>query len=80
MLTNRSRSFHKTSVIETGFSDHHNMIRSSFRTHFERVKSKKLEYRNFKKFDQSKFLFKLNQELLKGKMYKNQDDMSTAFT
>ena len=29
-LTNRPRSFHKTSIIETGFSDHHNIILSFF--------------------------------------------------
>ena len=80
MLTNRPRSFHKTSIIETGFSDHHNMIPSFFRTHFERLKSKKIEYRNYKKFYQSNFLFELDQELLKGKMYETQNDMFTTFT
>ena len=54
MLTNRPRGFHKTSIIETGFSDHHNMILSFCQTHFERLKSKKLEDRNYKKFDKSK--------------------------
>ena len=44
---------YKTSIIETGFSAHHNMILSFFRTHFERLKSKKLEYRNYNKFDRS---------------------------
>ena len=29
-LTNRPRSLYKTSIIETGFSDHHNMILSFF--------------------------------------------------
>ena len=43
MLTNRPKSFHKTSIIETGFSDQGNMIPSFFRTNFERLKSKKLE-------------------------------------
>ena len=80
MLTNRPRSFHKTSIIETGFSDHHNMISSFFRTHFERLKSKKIEYINYKKFYQSNFLFELDQELLKGKMYETQNDMFTTFT
>ena len=41
MLTSRPRSFHKTSIVETGFSDHHNMILSFFRTHFERLKFEK---------------------------------------
>ena len=68
MLTNRPRHFYKTRILENGFSDHHNMILSFFRTHFERLKSKKLEYRNYKKFDKSKFLLELDQELWKGKM------------
>ena len=70
MHTDRPTSFHKASIIETAVSDHHNMILSFFRTHFERLKSKKLEYRNYKKFDKSKFLFELDQELLKIKVYK----------
>ena len=48
MLANWPRSFQKTSIIETGFSDHHNMILPFFRTHFERLKLKKLEHRNYK--------------------------------
>ena len=79
-IADSGRSFHKASIIETGCSDHHNLIFCFFRTHFERLKSKKLEYRNYKKFDESKFLFKLDQELLKGKMYKTQNNMFTTFT
>ena len=41
ILTNKP-SFHNTSIIQTGFSDHHNMISSFFQTHFKRLKSKKL--------------------------------------
>ena len=48
------------------------MILSFFWRHFERVKSKRLEYRNYKKFDKNKFLFKLDQILLKDKMEKTQ--------
>ena len=39
-----------------------------------------LEYRNYKKFDKSKFLFELDQELLKMKVYKTWNDMFTTFT
>ena len=45
-IADSGRSFHKASIIETGCSDHHNLIFCFFRTHFERLKSKKLEYRN----------------------------------
>ena len=34
MLTNKPRSFHRTSIIETGCSYHHNMTLSFVRTHF----------------------------------------------
>ena len=44
---------YKTSIIETDFSAHHNMILPFFRNHFKRLKSTKLEYRNYNKFDRS---------------------------
>ena len=56
MLTNRPRNLHKTSII------------LFLRTHFERLKSKKLKYRNYKKFEKNKLLFELDQELLKDKL------------
>ena len=37
-----------------------------------------LEYRDYIKFDKSKLLFELDQELLKGKMYQTQNDMFTT--
>ena len=49
-LTNRNRGFHNTAITETGISDHHKLITSFFRSHFERIPPKKVEYRNYKKF------------------------------
>ena len=66
MVTNRPISFHKTSIIGTGFSYNLNMILFSFQTNIERLKSKKLDHRDYKIFDKSKFLFELDQVLLKG--------------
>ena len=34
-LTNRTRRFHNTVITETGVSDHHKLITSFFRLHFE---------------------------------------------
>ena len=34
-LTNRTRRFHNTAITETGVSDHHKLITSFFRLHFE---------------------------------------------
>ena len=39
-----------------------------------------MEYRDYKKFDKNNFLFELEHELLKGEMYKRENDMSTSFT
>ena len=47
MLTNRSRSFHNTSLIETGLSDSHKMIVSIFRALFKKLPAKVIEYRNY---------------------------------
>ena len=53
--TNRTRSFHNTAIIEPGIGDHHKLITSFFRSHFERITPKKVEYRNYKKFDVTNF-------------------------
>ena len=52
MLTNRPRSFHNTSLIETDLSDCHKMTISAFRAFFKRHPAKAIEYRNYKTFDQ----------------------------
>ena len=66
MLTDRPRSFHKTSIFETGIGDHHKVILSSFRSYFKRIPPKTIDYRKYKTFDKSKLLQDLDQELLKG--------------
>ena len=64
MLTNRPKSFCKSSIFETGISDHHKLILSFFRFYFTRIPPKTIEYRKYKIFDKSKFLHDLNKELL----------------
>ena len=44
MLTNSARSFHKTSIFETGISDHHKLILSFFRSSFTGIPPKTIEY------------------------------------
>ena len=80
MLTNKPRSFQKTSVFETGISDHHKLIATLFRAKFTYLPTKKVKYRNYKKFDNYSFLHELEQELLKGEMYKSNKDMYSVFT
>ena len=66
MLTNRPRSFHHTSLIETGMSDCHKLILSLFRVFFKRLPAKTIEYRNYSKFSPEAFLHELDQELNSG--------------
>ena len=80
LLTNRPRSFHKTGIFETGFSDHHKLILSVFRSYFIRIPPKTIEYRNYKNFNETIFLHDLDQELLKGEMYKSNNQMYSIFT
>ena len=79
LLTNRSRSFHNTAIIETGLSDHHKLIISFLKSYSIRLPPKKIEYRNYKKFDTNKFLRDLDKEMLKGEMYSNNNDMYVTF-
>ena len=80
LLTKRPRSFLKTGIFETGITDHHKLILSFFRSYFLRIPPKTIQYRKYKTFNESSFLHELDQELLKGDMYKNNRDMFSAFT
>ena len=55
-LTNKPRSFQFTSVTETGLSDYHILITTFMKSHFSRLKSKIIHYRNFKRFDEQKLI------------------------
>ena len=55
-LTNKPRSFQFTSVTETGLSDYHRLITTFIKSHFSRLKPKIIHYRNFKRFDEQKFI------------------------
>ena len=72
ILTNRSRSFHNTSLIEEGLSDRHKMIVSVFRAFFKRLPAKIIAYRNYKTFDHTEFLRNLDQELIKSNSYNDE--------
>ena len=67
MLTNRPRSFHHTSLIETGLSHCHKLILS-------------IEYRNYIKLSPEVFLHELDQELNKGIIYNSQDKQYDLFS
>ena len=56
ILTNRPRSFQKTSVFETGLSDYHSLVVTTMKSTVPRLKPKKIKYRSYKKFVPEKFL------------------------
>ena len=64
-LTNCSRSFQDTQVIETGLSDFHKMNLTVLKMFFTKQKHETIFYRNYKKFDNLKFKEALNRELMK---------------
>ena len=64
-LTNCSRSFQDTQIIETGLSDFHKMKLTVLKIFFTKQKHETIFYRNYKKFDNLKFKEALNRELMK---------------
>ena len=73
MLTNRSNCFQKTSTAVAGLSDFHKIIISGLKTTFKKVPPKKLIFRNYKKFDEQNFLYDLDQQTIKGNVYKEKN-------
>ena len=49
-------------------------------SYFTRIPPKTIEYRNYKNFNETVFLHDLDQELLKGEMYKSNNEMYSTFT
>ena len=56
ILTNKPRSFRSTPVIETGLSAFHRMTVSVLKTHFPKLPLKSISYRDFKKFENERFM------------------------
>ena len=55
-LTNKSLSFQKPYVTETGLSDNHKLSSTFLKSHFTRLRPKVITYRNYKKFDENLFV------------------------
>ena len=51
ILTNCSKSFHLTSVYETGLLDCHGLLATTMKSHIPRLKPKTIIYRTFKNFN-----------------------------
>ena len=56
ILTNRPRSFQKSCLIETGISDHHKLVMTFLRCHFQKLPAKHILYRSYKHFNEESFL------------------------
>ena len=80
MQTNMQRRFRHTSLIETGMSDCHKLIRSLFRASFKRIPAKTIECRNYSQFSPEAFLHELDQELNNGIIYNSQYKQHDLFS
>ena len=49
ILTNKSRSFQNSQVIETGISDHHKLTITVLKTYFQKQSAVCIKYRDYKK-------------------------------
>ena len=55
ILTNRDRSVHNTTTIETGLSDFHKMILTVSKTKYQKIGPTVINYRSYKNFNESDF-------------------------
>ena len=63
ILTNKKNHFMKSTTFETGLSDHHKLITTILRKTISKSNSKKMFYRDCKRFDQMKFETELKLKL-----------------
>jgi exonuclease III/predicted transport protein len=63
LITNSNLSFQNTTNIWTGLSDHHTMVVTVMKTTFPKLPPRIIEYRDYKKFDQTVFHRELMEKL-----------------
>ena len=56
ILTNKPHSFFNTNITETGLSDHHCMVSTFLRCHYEKLPPKNIRYRDTKNFNEELFI------------------------
>ena len=56
ILTNKPQSFYGTYVMETGLSDFHRMTVTILKIYFHKLPPKVISYRDFKKFENQRFM------------------------
>ena len=69
MVTDSTKRFHSTSVVETDPSECHKFIISFFNSYFEKLPAKRTAEQNYKNFNSNSFLYDLDQEFVKVDMY-----------
>ena len=82
ILTNRPRSFQKTSVFETGLSDYHCLVATTMKSTVPRLKPKQIKYRSYKNFVPENFLKDVKQakfECNETNPDKSYDQLTTDF-
>ena len=62
ILSNRPRSFQHTTTFDTGLSDFHKMVLTSFKCTFDKRDPKQIMYRNYKNFNDEAFRSELEEE------------------
>ena len=56
ILTNKNLFFFDSDTFETGLSDHHVLVHTTFKPTFEKLSPIQIAYRNFKDFDEKLFM------------------------
>ena len=63
LLTNKKDSFFHSQAFETSFSDHHHLVYTIFKSTVIKVPPKMITYRDYKVFNEERFLIDLNDAL-----------------
>ena len=63
ILTNKKSSFQFSDTFETGLSDCHSLVHTTFKSTFYKLPPKKVTYRNFKNFDHNQFISEVDYNL-----------------
>ena len=56
IISNRKYSLQHTGTVDTGLSDHHHLIYSMLKTQFVKLPPKKINYRDYSRFNESMFI------------------------
>ena len=63
ILTKKKRLFKNSGITETGASDFHKMVLIMLRVHFKKLKPIQMTYRDYRNFNQTRFLEDLRREM-----------------